>query len=110
MKSKVFFGEDALKESFEKLNSSTYREDEFLYKWIKRAIEDLSANAFCGIQIPKTLIPKEYTKKFGIDNLWKYDFPQGWRLLYSVGKEQVEIISIILEWLDHKEYERRFRY
>jgi Txe/YoeB family toxin of Txe-Axe toxin-antitoxin module len=110
MKSIVNFGESKLKEAYEKLKTSTYREDSFLYKWIKRAIDDLRQNAFCGIQIPKHLIPKEYITKYEIDNLWKYDFPQGWRLLYSIANDKISIISIILEWLDHKEYERRFNY
>ncbi|MDY6931179.1 MAG: hypothetical protein SVJ22_04610, partial [Halobacteriota archaeon] len=65
---------------------------------------------FCGIQIPKKLIPKTYIDKYEIDNLWKYDLPKGWRLIYSVATEGVCIISIILEWMDHKNYERRFNY
>ena len=67
-------------------------------------------NAFCGTQIPKRLFPKEYIQKYGITNLWKYDLPKAWRLLYSVAKDEVVVISIILEWFDHKEYERRFKY
>lgn len=30
--------------------------------------------------------------------------------MYTVKEDPVEIISIILEWLDHKNYERRFGY
>ena len=47
---------------------------------------------------------------YEIDNLWKYDLPRGWRLMYSVARDEVIVISIILEWLPHKEYERRFGY
>ena len=60
--------------------------------------------------IPRRLIPKHYIRKYGIDNLWKYDLPKGWRLLYSIARDQVIIIAIILEWLSHPEYERRFGY
>jgi hypothetical protein len=49
-------------------------------------------------------------KKYKIDNLWKYDLPKAWRLLYSVARDEIIIISIILEWLPHKEYEKRFKY
>ncbi len=73
-------------------------------------METIEVNAFCGIQIPKHLIPKEYTKKYDIKNLWKYNLPNAWRLLYSVEGNNVKIISIILEWLDHKKYERRSKY
>jgi len=109
MKSEIRFAEEKVKESFEKLKNSK-TEDKKLYEWINRAFDDLEENAFCGIQIPKRLIPKIYIEKYGIDNLWKYDLPRGWRLLYSVANNEINVISIILEWLDHKEYEKRFNY
>jgi hypothetical protein len=48
--------------------------------------------------------------KYGIDNLWKYDLPGAWRLLYSVSGDKIEVMAIILEWLNHKKYEKRFGY
>jgi hypothetical protein len=70
----------------------------------------LKENPFCGIAIPKRLIPKIYIRKYGINNLWKYNLPGAWRLLYSIAGNRVKIVAIILEWLSHKEYERRFKY
>jgi len=109
MKSEVFFAEEKVKESFQELKDSK-TEDKELYSWINRAIDDLSENAFCGIQISKRLIPKEYITKYGIDNLWKYNLPNAWRLLYSVGTEGISVISIVVEWMNHKDYEKRFKY
>lgn len=109
MKSKIKYAEGKVKESFEKLKDSK-TEDRKLYDWINRAMDDLEENAFCGIQIPKKLIPKIYVEKYGIDNLWKYDLPRGWRLIYSVANGEVCVLSIILEWMSHKDYERRFQY
>ena len=106
--SRIFFAEKKIKERLEELRNGKTKEKE-LYDFIIRAFEDLKKNAFAGIQVPKKLIPKEYLK-FGIDNLWKYNLPSAWRILYSVGKEGVQVLSIILEWMDHKEYERRFNY
>ena len=104
--SKVVFADDKVEKDFEKLDES----DE-LKKYLKRAIKDIQENAFCGVQIPKKLIPKEYIQKYGIENLWKYDLPNGWRLVYSITTPtKVQIVSIILEWFDHKGYERRFSY
>jgi len=80
------------------------------YKFVNRAINDIKENPFCGIAIPKRLIPKIYVKKYGINNLWKYNLPGAWRLLYSIVGNHVKILAIILEWLSHKEYERRFKY
>jgi len=109
MKSQVVFAEPKIKKAFDELKDSK-TEDRRLYDWIDRAFDDLAEDAFCGIQIPKKQIPKEYIKKYDVDNLWKYDLPNGWRLMYSVAKHEIIIISIIIEWLDHKRYERRFGY
>ncbi|MCR4327070.1 MAG: hypothetical protein NUV46_00635 [Nanoarchaeota archaeon] len=80
-------------------------------KHLLRAKEDILKNAFCGEQIPKKLIPKEYRKKYEIDNLWKYNLPNAWRLLYSVTTpSKVEIISVVLDWMDHTNYNRLFKY
>lgn len=56
MKSKVVFADIKVKEAFEKLKDSK-TEDKQLYQWLLRAFKDLEQNAFCGIQIPKKLIP-----------------------------------------------------
>lgn len=109
MRSRIVFADKGVKNAFDKLKDSK-TEDKRLYEWLERAFHDLENNAFCGIQIQKRLIPKPYLRKYGIDNLWKYDLPNGWRLLYSVGRAEIEIIAIILEWMDHKGYERRFGY
>jgi hypothetical protein len=106
---KVVFGDKNLKNAYEKLKEST-TEDRQLYKWLNRAFDDIKEKYTCGILIPKKLFPKSYIKKYGIDNLWKYDLPTGWRLLYSVKAEEIVVLAIILEWLPHKKYERRFNY
>jgi Txe/YoeB family toxin of Txe-Axe toxin-antitoxin module len=98
--------DDELEKSYNEL-----RQDDFLKKSIDKAIKDLRANAFSGIIIAKRLIPKAYIKKYKINNLWKYDLPRGWRLFYTVTADnEVELITAILEWLSHKEYERKFKY
>jgi len=109
MKSEIKFAEAKIEKALQDLKDSK-TEDKKLYKWICRAFGDLKENAFCGIQLPKRLIPRTYINKYGIDNLWKYDLPKGWRLIYSVANGQICILSIILEWMDHKNYERRFNY
>ena len=104
--SKVVFISDELEKDFNEL-----REDDPIKKGIIRAIKDLKKNAFSGIQIPKRLFPKEYIIKYNVNNLWKYGLPNGWRLIYTVTPEnEVELISAILEWFNHKGYEKRFGY
>ena len=104
--SKVIFANDKLEKAFYGM-----AENDEIREYIKRAILDIQKNAFCGIQLPKRLIPSEYYKKYDVDNLWKYDLPDGWRLIYSITTpNKVEILSIILEWFDHSDYEKRFGY
>ena len=104
--SRVVFISDELEDAFQSLPPT-----DFVKKSIIKAVRDLKQNACAGIHIPKRLIPKEYIRKYGINNLWKYDMPKGWRLLYTITSEnEVEIVSAILEWFDHKTYERRFKY
>jgi|SRR3989344_2752323 len=103
------FADEKIKEAFYKLENGDDQERE-LFKLINQALDNIEENAFCGIQIPKKLVPKEYTQKYDITNLWKYDLPKGWRIIYSIVRDEVVVVSLVLEWFDHKNYERRFNY
>ena len=106
---RIQFANEKVEEAFQKLASGNF-EEKALKEYIERAFQDICNNAFSGIQIPKRLIPEYYVKKFNIKNVWKYNLPNAWRLIYSLESTNLCIISIVLEWLDHKEYERRFKY
>ena len=54
---KVVFADDRLEQEFEKLPVEGW-----LSVAIKRTINNLKQNAFCGERIPKYLIPSEYIK------------------------------------------------
>jgi len=109
MKCKVVFADEKVKKAFERLKDSK-TEDKNRYKWLNRALDDIAEDAFCGTQIPKKQIPKEYIRKYEIENAWKYDLPNAWRLIYSVARDEIIIISIVLEWFSHRDYEKRFGY
>lgn len=105
----VGFADEKLKKAYEELKKGKGAEPR-LPEFLDRAFDDLKKDPFCGIKIPKNKWPKDYIKKYGITNLWKYNLPNAWRLIYTIKADSVSIISIILEWFDHKEYERRFNY
>ncbi len=109
MKNKVGLADESVKSKMAKMRDSTFEEQSRLSE-INHAIDKLHRNVFCGIQVPKKLIPQQYAKKYGLDNLWKYDLPHGWRLLYFVITEQDIAIAVIIDWMPHKEYERLFHY
>jgi len=103
--SRVVFISDEIEAAFYALDDK-----DPLRKAIQRAVIALRENAFCGTQIPKKLFPKEYVRLYNIKNLWKINLPKGWRLLYTIAGNEVEIITAILEWRSHKEYEKLFKY
>jgi len=105
----VAFADENLKEAYLKLKEGKF-EDKQMFEFINRAIDDLKENPMSGIRVPNNLIPKDYIKKYGISNLWKYNLPNAWRLAYSLLGDSVKIVSVILEWMSHKDYEKRFGY
>ncbi len=94
---------------FYKLKSGGTKEIE-LFRIINLALDHIEENAFWGIQIPKRLIPRSYIVRYDIKNLWKYNLPKGRRLLYSIVSNDNSVICLVIEWLDHKQYNRRFNY
>lgn len=85
-------------------------EEKALFKAIQKALDAIENNAFCGIQIPKKQIPHEYIKKHDAENLWKFNLQGNWRLIYTITTQDILVVSLVLEYLDHKQYEKRFNY
>jgi len=106
MECKVIFKDEELKNTFEELIDN----DERLHKEIEKALNEICRDFSCGRNVKKKLIPKDLIKKYGINNLWIYNLRKDWRLLYSVGRNEVEVIAIVLNWMNHKEYERLFKF
>ena len=102
----VTFAEDELEQAFLSLaNNSPLKNS------INKAIKDLKENVFCGEQIKKERIPKEYIKKYKINNLWWFPLSDAWRLVYSVvTPTNIEILEVIIDYYNHKNYEKKFGY
>jgi mRNA-degrading endonuclease RelE of RelBE toxin-antitoxin system len=109
LNSRVVFRNKELFNTYKKLEDGN-SEEQKLYKWITRAIQDLKEDAFSGLSIPKDRIPKKYQKEFEAKSVWKYDLPKAFRLIYTIENNKIEVFAIILEWFDHKSYEKRFNY
>ena len=106
---RVAFIDRGLMDAFDRLKSGRF-EDKKLAQHIESAFDRLKQNPSSGVVIRRALWPKEYVLKFGINNLRKYDLPEGWRLIYTLRGGRVEIVSVIIEWFSHKGYEKRFGY
>jgi len=98
----------------QKLRSTIKEKDNKFHKQLLKAIEREKDNLFIdmhrGIQIPKDRIPNEYINNYGVTNLWKINLPDYWRMIYTIVGNELEIISILLEFMDHKEYNKVFGY
>lgn len=66
----------------------------------------IKKNPFYGNNIPKKLIPKQYS----VTNLWRVELSHFWRMLYTIRGDTIEIVCFILEIVDHKKYEKLFGY
>jgi len=105
---KISFGSDKLEKEFSKLR--TGRSDEKrLFHHISRAFDDIEKDLNCATKISKRLWSKFYSRH-KLTNLWKYDLPDGYRLIFTLEDQEVVILAIILEWFSHKDYKKRFKY
>jgi len=102
------------KEVFEYLNSEAGNSkiERSILNAIKQKSEFIKTNPHYGDPISKNLIPDEYKIKYGITNLFRVELPNFWRMLYTLteGETKIEIISFVLDIIDHKTYNKKFSY
>jgi len=91
-------------------NGKESTEEMQLLRSIKQKIEFIKANPFYGDNVQKHLIPKEYIIKYNVTNLFRTELSNFWRMVYTVKGNQAEIISFILDIIDHPAYDKRFGY
>ena len=93
---RVSFASEKTRQAFVELRKGKY-EDKELGRRLEKAFREIAENPRRFIQVPWKQVPKTYVQSYGIDNLYKYDLPDGWRLLYSIVGKEVEVIAVILE-------------
>lgn len=107
------------KEQFDGLNKAvgeeiakgiTSSDHQTLLNSIKQKIEIMKVNPEYGIHISKDRIPKEYIRDYDVNNLWKINLAGAWRMIYTIRGSNVEIISLILDIIDHNSYNKKFGY
>jgi len=102
------------KKVFEYLNknSNNSKIEKSILNAVKQKSDLIRVNPHYGDPIKKSLIPKEYIVKYNISNLFRIELPNYWRMLYTLteGETTIEIISFVLDIINHKEYNKKFRY
>lgn len=108
----VILAEEVSK-AVEKLSAKARKGDAeaiYLLGVFDKSVSKLAQSAEAGKHIRKALWPAEYCRKYGITNLWKLNLDAFWRVIYTLRGEQAEIIGFVIDLLDHKKYERKFKY
>jgi Txe/YoeB family toxin of Txe-Axe toxin-antitoxin module len=105
----VTFTSFKIDQAFDRLLSGKHEEQQ-LSEALNNAIAIIKQNPLSGTKIPRRLWPRTYTKNYQITNLWKYNLPHAWRMVYTIYEDTDIILVIILEWFSHKQYERTFKY
>jgi mRNA-degrading endonuclease RelE of RelBE toxin-antitoxin system len=73
--------------------------------------DSLASDPMVGNSIQKSLIPSGLKEKYEINNLWRLELPEGWRILYTIASRPARIPQVsILRILSHKDYDRLFHY
>ena len=85
-------------------------EARYLLKLVEKAIAKLVLNPRRGIKVPHKLWPREYVAKYGVNNLWKLNLDSYWRMIYTLAGNEAKLVSLIIEVMDHKAYDRKFGY
>lgn len=100
------------KEVYKYLNLNiNSKAEHMILKSINQKVELIKLNPHYGDPIAKNLIPKEYTERYGANNLFRVELPNFWRMLYTLTNNgEIEIVAFILEIINHKDYNKRFGY
>ncbi len=95
----------SLRKSYEALSP-----DDQLKKKIDYVLDQIKKNPKYGQLIPTKQVPREYKKKGFYYAFW-VKLTNSWRLIYTVtAYGKIEILAIILDYMNHKDYERKFKY
>jgi len=81
-----------------------------LLKAIDREKNNVKIDPQYGAHISRRNISKKAAERYGTDRLWKIDLVGYWRMIYTIMGDDVKIIAFVLEFMDHKKYDKVFGY
>jgi hypothetical protein len=106
---KVLFSEEA-EQCYQQLLQDSSKLRCSLIRAIDQKIEFLKINPYYGNPISKKLIPIEYKKKYDVKNLYRIELPQFWRMLYTLINDEIEIVALVIDITDRRNYDKKFGY
>ncbi len=100
---------DQARDSYLELKKRTDKESQSILNSIERIKTILKDNPQFGDPIAKRLIPKSL-RDIGIQNLYRVELSNYWRMIYTIEGSKVEIFLFVLNIVDHKDYNKLFGY
>ena len=97
------------KDSFIELKQRTDKASQSILRSVQRLIDVLKQNPQFGEPIAKELIPEQFRKQ-GINNLYRAELSNFWRMIYTLEGNKIEIFAFILSITDHPSYNKLFGY
>ena len=89
----------------------TLKPGDKLRRWIEDMETVLLENMYAGQLVKKRQIPPHYIQRYGVNNLYRYRHPEGYRSCYTIlNVEGHGVCPIILDIRSHEEYDRIFGY
>jgi len=94
------------------IESQNSKIERLILKAVHQKIHLIKLNPYYGNPISKNLIPQEYKIKYKIDNLFRIELPNFWRMLYPLteGETKIEVIAFILDIISYNRYNKKFGY
>lgn len=83
---------------------------EQLLSSINNALKNIKIDYRYGDLIPKKYISKSTRNKYGTNKIFRVELVGYWRLLYTIIGDKAKIIAFILEYMNHNDYNKLFRY
>jgi hypothetical protein len=106
----IYFKPPSLLNKYKRLKDST-TEDKALFDSLTNALSEIEIDPSNAIHVPRDRIPKKYKKKHPLmRDCWKYDLPNGWRLIYYIANDGKHRYVVIVGWMTHDEYISDFNY
>ena len=97
------------KDAYLELKKRADKEATSILSSFERVKDILKDNPQYGDPIRKELIPSEL-KRAGVQNLYRVELSNYWRMLYTIEGSQVEIFLFVLNIVEHKDYNKLFGY
>lgn len=92
---RVIFADAKLEKDYNRLKSSTKKEERKLYATLTTIKAKLLSDHTLGTQLSKRQIPDVYKRMFQVKDLWKLDLSPKESVLYDYLGEEIRIVDVV---------------